>query len=185
MQIIVLIDLEKTQPEIFPAVLFSTGSLLLLFAASFLRLSLLLLRKKPCFGGVFQMERTNFTTATHPEPHVSREKCRMAEEEPQREVPVPSPHPFSSLEPVSSSLLDLTPEKPPPAARGTRRRSGNRPVQLKQHDFLQNGRSPAGDEAGMRKLNSSWLNVLTCVHVYHCRTLFPPEHTSWVIQPIK
>ena len=77
------------------------------------------------------------------------------EEGPHREVPVPSPHPSSVL--GSSSLLDLTPEKPPPppsAARGgrRRRRSGNRPVALKQHDFLQNGRSPAGDEAGRQEV---------------------------------
>ena len=66
-----------------------------------------------------------------------------AEEEPHRVVPVPSPHPSALLEAGSSSLLELTPEKPPPV-RGRRSRGG-RPVRLKQHDFS-DVRTPTGQD---------------------------------------
>lgn len=63
------------------------------------------------------------------------------EEEPQRSVPIPSPHPSSGLE--ASSALELTPEKP------LRRRKIKRPVQLKQHDFRdgENGHDSTGSES--------------------------------------
>lgn len=98
----------------------------------------------------------------------------MHTEEPQREVPVPSPHPSSGLE-MGSSLLELTPEKPPPS-RG-KRRSGNRPVQLKQHDFLQNGRSPASTGRG----GLCQLHVKVSIYFAYCLQHIETVYTYIII----
>ena len=115
-----------------------------------------------------QIERTNFAMETNSDLHLFGHVSGMAaEEEPHRVVPVPSPHPSSLLEAGSSSLLELTPEKPPPV-RGRRSRTG-RPVRLKQHDFS-DVRTPTGQDELPSPAPCLWPSVCFSMCVECCNT---------------